>query len=278
MNNASMGAAGGTRAGRLGGLAARVSLGLALTLGATLHAQAFQWPTVRAKPVAQPWGYTGDLGPERWGDLSPDFSACKDGKAQSPIDLRYAKRAEFLPLSFHYRSDTLTVANDGHVIRVDAAPGSFLLLKGREYALQRYQFHTPAEHRIQGAQADMEMQLIHRDAAGRTAVVAVLLKAGQRPNSTLSRIADSLPRPGESYLGRQVATNPLFLLPPERSYFTYPGSLTAPPCTEGVDWYVMAEPVEVEAALVARFRQAMGANTRPVQPDNARPVMLHSRR
>jgi carbonic anhydrase len=254
---------------------------LLLTLGLTFAApvQAFEWPSREAKPEGPAWGYVGEQEPAHWGDLSPEFSTCKEGKAQSPIDIRYGQRMDYQPLSFQYRSDALSVTNDGHSLRIDSAPGSFLIVNGHEYALQQYHFHTPSEHLIQGARADMELHLVHRDSQGRTAVVAVLMTAGRRINSTLKRIAEALPRrAGESFYGRQVATNPLFLLPPERSYFSYPGSLTTPPCTEGVDWFVMAEPVEVDAALIARFRQVMGANARPAQPDNARPVLRFSRR
>ena len=262
--------------GRAGAMGAIL---LALGLAWTAPVQAFQWPSREAKPEAPRWGYSGELDPAHWGDLSAEFAACKEGKTQSPIDIRYGQRMDYQPLSFQYRSDTLAVTNDGHSIRVDAGPGSFLTVNGREYALQQYHFHTPSEHGIQGVRADMEVHLVHRDAQGRIAVVAVLMNGGRRTNSTLKRIADALPRiAGQSFYGRQVATNPLFLLPPERSYFSYPGSLTTPPCTEGVDWFVMAEPVEVDAALVARFRQAMGENARPLQPDNARPVLRFSRR
>jgi carbonic anhydrase len=242
-------------------------------------AHAFQWPMQQAKTEAPNWGYAGEQGPVHWGDVSAQYATCKEGKAQSPIDIRYGQRTDYRPLSFHYRSDTLAVTNDGHGIQVDSGPGSFLVVNGHEYALQHFSFHAPSEHRIQGARADMELHLVHRDAKGKIAVVAVLMRAGRRTNSTFTRIADAMPQaPGESFYGRQVAINPLFLLPPERSYFSYPGSLTTPPCTEGVDWFVMAEPVEVDAGLVARFRQLMGENARPVQPDNARPVLLFSRR
>jgi carbonic anhydrase len=154
-----------------------------------------------------------------------------------------------------------------------------LRVDGREYVLEQFHFHTPSEHRIQGVPADMEMHLVHRDAQGRLAVVAVLMRAGRHINSTLSRIAERLPlAEGEKFYGRQVAINPLFLLPQDRSYFRYQGSLTTPPCTEGVDWFVMAETVEVDADLIDRFRQVMGPNVRPIQADNARPVYLFSRR
>ncbi len=264
-----------TRVGAVG--TTLLALGLALTLAAPV--QAFQWPSRAPKPEAPQWGYAGENDPEHWGDVAAEFGTCKEGQAQSPIDIRYGRRMDYQPLSFQYRSDTLAVSNDGHTIRVESAPGSFLIADGHEYALQEFHFHAPSEHRIRGVPADMELHLVHRDGQGNVAVVAVLLRAGRRTNSTFTRIADAMPRvPGESFYGRQVAINPLFLLPPERSYFSYPGSLTTPPCTEGVDWFVMAEPVEVDAGLVARFRQVMGANARPVQLDNARPILRYSRR
>jgi carbonic anhydrase len=251
---------------------------LALAAGLAAPVEAFQWPTRDAKPKAPDWDYVGDSDPAHWGDASPEYVTCKEGQAQSPIDIRYGRRMDYQPLSFQYRSDALAVTNDGHTMRVDSGPGSFLVVNGHEYALQQFHFHTPSEHRVRGTQADMELQLVHRDAQGKVAVVAVMMHAGRRTNSTFTRIADAMPwAVGERFYGRQVAINPLFLLPQERSYFSYPGSLTTPPCTEGVDWFVMAAPVEVDAALVTRFRQAMGANVRPVQPDNARPVLLFSR-
>lgn len=252
---------------------------LALGLVLATPAQGFQWPGRAEKPKAPDWGYAGEQGPAAWGGLGPTYAACTEGKAQSPIDLRYAKRADYVPLSFSYRSDALAIDNTGHGIQVASAPGSSLRVDGREYVLEHFHFHTPSEHRIQGVPADMEMHLVHRDAQGRLAVVAVLMRAGRHINSTLSRIAERLPlAEGEKFYGRQVAINPLFLLPQDRSYFRYQGSLTTPPCTEGVDWFVMAEPVEVDADLIDRFRQVMGPNVRPIQADNARPVYLFSRR
>ena len=249
--------------------------GALLCLALVAPAQAFQWPSQAPKASDAPhWGYVGEQGPAHWGDLAPEFATCKDGTTQSPVDLSYARRVDYEPLSFHYRSDTLAVTNNGHTMQVASGPGSFLVVNGHEYALQQFHFHTPSEHLIQGVPAAMELHLVHRDARGNIAVVAVLINPGLRNNSTLKRIADALPpAEGESFYGRQVAINPLFLLPPHRSYFSYPGSLTTPPCTEGVDWFVMAEPVEVDAGLIAQFRQAMGANARPIQPDNGRPVL-----
>lgn len=258
----------------------RVLSAILLGLILAAPAQAFQWPNQALKTSEAPhWGYSGEHGPSHWGDLTSEYATCKDGKSQSPLDLNYARRVDYEPLSFRYRSDTLTVTNNGHTMQVASGPGSYLVIKGHEYALQQFHFHTPSEHRIQGVPAAMELHLVHRDTQGKIAVVGVLINPGLRNNSTLKRIADALPSTaGESFYGRQIAINPLFLLPPQRSYFSYLGSLTTPPCTEGVDWFVMTEPVEVEASLIARFQQAMGANARPPQPDHGRSVLGMFRR
>jgi carbonic anhydrase len=180
----------------------------------------------------------------------------------------------YSPLLFRYRSNALSVVNDGRSVRVDYPPGSYLVVGGREYELTRFHFHVPAEHHINGARADMELQLEHRDHRGRTAVVAVLMKAGRRMNSTLSRIWEHMPgRPNQRFHGEQTGINPVFLLPNDRSYFTYVGSLTEPPCTEGIDWFVLAQPVEVDGSYIRRLMQTIGTNARPLQPLNGRAVL-----
>jgi len=225
-----------------------------------------------------PWSYSGEQGPEHWAAMSPSFGACT-GERQSPVDLRGGRTIGYSPLSFRYRSNALSVLNDGRSVRVEDPPGSYLLAGGREYELTGFHFHVPAEHLINGYQADMELQLEHRDHQGRMAVVSVLLQAGRRMNSTLTRIWEHMPgSPDQRFYGRQTGINPLFLLPNDRSYYTYVGSLTEPPCTEGIDWFVLAEPVEVDASYIQRFVQAVGTNARPVQPLNGRAVLAVFRR
>jgi carbonic anhydrase len=224
------------------------------------------------------WGYQGEIGPEKWGDLSSDFATCK-GELQSPVDLRGEQRLRYSPLSFRYRSNALSVRNDGRSVRVDVSPGSSLIAGGHEYQLTGFHFHVPGEHRINGVPADMELQLEHRDPHGRIAVVAVPMMAGRRMNTTLTRIWDHMPGGrGQRFYGRQTGINPLFLLPSDKSYFSYVGSLTEPPCTEGVEWFVLAKPVEVDLSYVHRFLRAAGPNARPVQPLNGRPVLAALRR
>jgi len=220
------------------------------------------------------WGYTGEDGPEHWGELDPVFAACKNGREQSPIDIEYSRRSRGSPLAFHYRSIVLSIQNDGHTIRVNYSPGSYLRVDGHRYELKEFHFHSPSEHRIHGGNADMVAHLVHEDAAGKIAVVAIPFQAGARPNNLLSKIWRHLPeQPGGHFYDRQTGINATFLLPPDRSYFTYRGSLTTPPCSEGVRWFVLQHPVEIDASYIEQFRRLIGANVRPLQPLNGREVL-----
>lgn len=261
-----------------GRLVAVLGVGV-LLLSVTTYAFAWSpaWVSASSAPIPE-WDYQGEHGPPDWDALDPAYSACGRGKQQSPIDLRPIVTSAEGRLHFSYRSSPLSLANDGRVIRGDDLAGSHLFVDGGRYELIHYQFHTPSEHSIDGRRADMELQLMHRDARGRHIIVAVFLQAGRRPNSILRRIAERLPPPGEIYYGGQIGINPLFLLPAERDFYAYPGSLTVPPCTEGVEWLVLRTPVEVDAAWVRRFRQAVGSNARPLQQRNGRPIVYHSAR
>ncbi len=253
--------AGGRGAHRLAGL-----LGLAL-LGATQGIQAGAGPGK--------WGYRGESGPEHWAELSPDYALCKEGKAQSPIELAGARPTLDEPLIFRYRSNSLTLVNDGRTLRMDVEPGSYIRVGLHRYELLQADFHAPGEHRINGTAADMVAQLLHRDVDGNLALVEIPMVAGRRMNNVLARIWENLPeRPGTSFQGRQVGINPTFLLPNERAYYSYRGSLSNPPCTEGVQWFVFQQPLEVEASLIRRLLELFGPNARPVQPLNGRPVSL----
>ena len=165
------------------------------------------------------------------------------------------------------------------MIRVETPPGSYMSVGGHRYQLEGFHFHVPGEHRIEGVAPDMELHLEHRDQQGRIAVVAVFMRVGRRMNSILSRIWDHLlAMQGRRFYGRQMGINPRFLLPGDQSYYAYVGSLTEPPCTEGVEWFVLAKPVEIDRSYVHRFLRAVGPNARPLQPLNGRAVLASLRR
>ncbi len=215
------------------------------------------------------WTYSGEQGPEHWSELHADYGACASGEAQSPVVLAesMALAAPCEPLRFRYRSSPLYVTNDGRAIRLGYDRGSHLLIEGLSYELVELRFHMPPEHLIDGVQADAEIQLIHANNRGDIAVVAALLRGGRRPNSILRRVLEHAPsEPGESFYGRNVGVNALFLLPGRKDYLAYTGSLTRPPCTEGVRWYVLRTPAEVAQSDLEQLATLVGPNARPVQP------------
>ncbi|MGE5155645.1 MAG: carbonic anhydrase [Bdellovibrio bacteriovorus] len=251
-------------------------LGVLLALGGWGRSAYGQGPANTGAPA--PWSYSGEQGPERWASLSPDYAQCAAGRLQSPIDIGSVERIPYSPLVFRYRSQSLDLVNDGYGVHLLVPPGSELRLRGDVYTLTEVHFHVPGEHRINGVGSSAEIHFIHRDARGRPVIVAVRVQAGRRFNSILARITDSLPMmPGEQVAQTRVGVNPLFLLPSERDYFTYTGSLGSPPCSEPVLWFVLAKPLEIDADLIRTIARATGANARPVQPLNGRPVYFAPR-
>ncbi len=221
------------------------------------------------------WSYAGASGPQGWADLSSEFSVCGAGRLQSPvaIDTSAAISTPCAPLRFRYRSSSLYITNDGRALRLGYDRGSYLVVDGLSYELVELRFHVPAEHMIDGRPADGELQLIHGNNRGDIAVVAVPIVAGRRVNQILRRILENAPSlPGEQFQGRNVGVNGVFLLPGRKDYYAYPGSLTRPPCTEGVRWYVLHEPLEVDASDLVQLARLIGPNARPIQPLYDRPV------
>jgi carbonic anhydrase len=225
------------------------------------------------------WGYEGKIGPEHWGDLDESFERCATGRAQSPIDLSTSSPASLPGIEFHYDPiSTRQVFNNGHTIEVEVEPGSAITVGGKTYELQQFHWHAPSEHSVQkGARYDMELHLVHRDGAGELAVVGVLVRRG-RHHRALRPIWDVLPRGEGEEREVEVELTDEDLLPPNRAHFRYPGSLTTPPCTEGVRWHVLEHPVEMSNAQVNKFLRALNRsccleNARPTQPLNGRPVI-----
>jgi carbonic anhydrase len=226
-----------------------------------------------APAFAQHWGYSGEAGPESWSKIDPKFAMCALGRNQSPIDLAGLVEADLKPLKLGYRAGASDIVNNGHTIQVDYAPGSTLTVDGRTFELKQFHFHAPSENRIGGKQFPLEAHLVHADKDGNLAVVAVVFREGAA-NPLLGKLWEKMPgKPGEKAVlpaGLSVAE----LLPADRDYYRFNGSLTTPPCSEGVWWLVMKKPASVSKAQVGQFAKTIGfANNRPVQPVNARPVL-----
>jgi len=218
------------------------------------------------------WSYAGETGPQHWGDLKAEYATCKTGKEQSPIDIRSATKAPLPAIRFQYKSSPLRIINNGHTIQVNYAPGSFITVGDKRYELKQFHFHHPSEERVQGKSYAMVAHLVHADSQGNLAVIAVLLTPG-KANRSLDEIWTHMPRTeGKEEAIAGVEVNADNLLPHNLTYYTYPGSLTTPPCSEGVTWFVLKTPVQISPEQVNAFARIFPDNARPIQPLNGRVV------
>jgi carbonic anhydrase len=220
------------------------------------------------------WTYEGAA---HWSDLDPDYAACNAGREQSPVDIQTTEKAELPALRFEYKNAPLKyLINNGHTIRVNYhdAPGSgnFLIVGEKRYQLTQFHFHRPSEEYIHGKSYDMVVHFMHEASDGKVAGVAVVLKAG-KSNFTIQQLWEHMPKTeGKEEDVAGVELNPAGLVPHDTAYYTYMGSLTAPPCTEGVTWFVLKTPVDISAEEISAFAKLYPHDVRPPQPLNGRVV------
>ncbi|WP_374494127.1 carbonic anhydrase [Zoogloea sp.] len=211
------------------------------------------------------WSYDGEGAPANWGTLKPEWQLCNVGERQSPIDIRDGIKVDLEPIRFDYRPSNFRIVDNGHTIQVNLGPGNTIAVMGRMYDLVQFHFHRPSEERINGRGFDMVVHLVHKDLDGRLAVVAVLLERGQA-HPVMQTLWNNLPlEKNVDYSPEGVAIDLNQILPENRSYYTYMGSLTTPPCSEGVMWMVMKQPAQVSAEQIAIFSRLYPMNARPVQ-------------
>lgn len=234
-------------------------------------------PKAHAAPKAYPagkahWGYVGETGPQNWAKLSPKFVDCA-GRNQSPIDLKEFVDANLPRIKFDYQPGQ-EVINNGHTIKVGyAASGGSMKVDGKTFRLLQYHFHAPSENHIKGKSFAMEAHLVHINDQGELAVVALMFEEGKE-NPELAKVWKVMPKKAGEKTTLTTATRAYRLLPTDRDYYRFSGSLTTPPCTEGVLWLVMKKPVTASAKQIKEFEQVMGhPNNRPIQPLNARAVL-----
>ncbi len=223
------------------------------------------------------WEYTGGVGQNYWGLLEDDFNSCVDGSAQSPIDIRDTLVSDLQDISFHYKPATLVVSNNGHTIqasygKTDHGHGGYMIVDGQEFELLQFHFHRPSEHTVNGHQAAMEMHLVHAAADGTLAVVGVLIEPGAF-NSSLEPIWDVMPHTAGDEVVMETVVDVYELLPQDRRTYRYPGSLTTPPCSEGVKWNLMKTPISVSSGQVDAFKDLYFFNARYTQPLNGRVIL-----
>ncbi len=215
------------------------------------------------------WDYASSGGPEAWGRMNLEFAKCANGTRQSPIDIRDGIKVELDPVQFDYRPSAFRVVDNGHTVQVNVAAGNVIEVTGRRFELVQFHFHRPSEERIDGKLFDMVVHLVHKDTEGRLAVVAVLLERGSAQGFVQS-VWNNLPLEKGEEVAARGALNLNDLLPAERSYFTYMGSLTTPPCSEGVLWMVMKKPLPISAEQIGIFTRLYPMNARPIQAVSGR--------
>lgn len=221
------------------------------------------------------WSYAGPNGPPKWGKLDKSYATCATGTAQSPIDIpdSAARKGDLPPLLFNYKPAPLRIVDNGHTIQVNYGGDSWMTLAGKRYDLVYIEFHKPAEMKIDGKTYDMSAHLVHKDKDGKLAIVAVPLAQGKE-SAAIKTLWSSFPmvKDKESTVADvQIAASGL--LPQNKDYYSFAGSLTTPPCTENVTWIVLKTPTTISAEQIARFGRAYPANARPVQPVNGRDIV-----
>lgn len=218
------------------------------------------------------WDYLGVEGPAHWGMLTPQYMTCETGRQQSPINITMAQHDDHAEeLLFQYRTSEIHELNNGHTIQVSHVSGCRVDLNQRPYKLRQFHFHAPSEHHINGKAFPMEMHLVHQDERGHILVIAVMMIVG-RDEPILGRLWKWLP----AQIGQEVAVQLNIrlgdILPTHTKHFSYSGSLTTPPCTEGVQWIVLEDPIAIAQGDVDQFVRIIGLNARPIQPRQQRTI------
>ncbi len=244
-------------------------------------------PALADRIAAPIWGYSGDIGPEHWGQLSPEWAECTYGQRQSPINIvtQGLTPRPLPPLAFEYKPSRVQFVNNGHTLQMNYAPGSRLVLAGTDFALEQFHVHTPSENTVDGKSYPLGLHLVHREQFGRYFVVSLFLQAGAA-NAALPEpevLRTWLPVEKGTVTPEGATIDAARLLPENTRSYNFSGSLTTPDCGENVRWMVMATPIEVSEGQLAAFIETLGKlkfatpeghNSRPVQPLHGRPVTL----
>ncbi|MBI1910655.1 MAG: carbonic anhydrase family protein [Deltaproteobacteria bacterium] len=232
----------------------------------------FAYNATASEKASHPhWAYDGEHGPAHWGHMSEEFAACSQGKTQSPIDISGASEEDTADIAFSYKPSKLNILNNGHTVQVNYDKGSSIKVDGVDFQLVQFHFHTPSEHTVGGKSFGQELHLVHKNDKGELAVVGVLIEKGKE-NAAYKKIWSNLPRKADEKKEVNAEINAEELLPKTRAAFRYTGSLTTPPCSEGVNWIVLKSPIQMSAKQIDSIQKIMHRNNRPVQPIQGRKV------
>ena len=217
------------------------------------------------------WTYDGESGPGNWSRINVDWGKCSAGNRQSPIDLRDGIKVDLEQITFDYHQSSFNEVDNGHTIMVTVGTGNFITVNNQTYELQQFHFHRPSEEKINGKGTEMVMHLVHRSAEGKLAIVAVLLERG-KAHPLMQTVWNNLPLEKLESVTPSVVLDLMEALPAKREYYTFMGSLSEPPCTEGVLYIVMKQPMQASPAQMALFSRLYPLNARPVQATNGRVI------
>ncbi|MCE2594346.1 carbonic anhydrase family protein [Motilimonas cestriensis] len=221
---------------------------------------------------AHSWGYVGNTGPEHWGDIA---TICETGKQQSPIDIVHAQPTQLEAIEWDYEPKFQNIINNGHTVQVNLQPGSEIEVNDTDYQLKQFHFHTPSENRLNGRSYPLEAHFVHADKKGNLAVVGVFFEHG-RANAALAALWEKMP----AQVGTKQSLNKINfelneLLPKNKNYYSFTGSLTTPPCSEGVQWLVMQQAIKASPEQIAAFKAVLPShNNRPIQAQNQRTISV----
>ena len=224
---------------------------------------------------ASHWSYEGEGSPEHWGALNEEYKTCQNGMNQSPINIDTTFKTHLSPLDTHYIDGPITLINNGHTIQsgLKTTTADTVTIDGTPFTLQQFHFHAPSENTVHGKHYAMEMHLVHKSAQGAVAVVAVMFDQGAE-NSELNKLWATMPEKADQTAKIVTQMDLNALLPADKTYWRFSGSLTTPPCSEGVTWIVLKHPLTLSSAQLAKFSHAMHHdNNRPIQPLNGRVVI-----
>ncbi|QLA06964.1 carbonic anhydrase [Enterobacter ludwigii] len=229
--------------------------------------------SVTANEHSQDWGYEGLTGPEHWGSLSPDYALCQTGKNQSPVNIRNVLKTNQNKLLLNFKAGRQQIINNGHTIQVNMVGGNSMKLDDKIFTLQQFHFHAPSENEIDGKNYPLEGHFVYKDETGSLAVLALMFQDGNE-NSELAKVLQKLPARVSQSASLKQEVDIKAMLPENLAFYRFSGSLTTPPCSEGVVWMVLEEPVSASHEQIERFKDVLhNANNRPTQPLNGRVII-----
>lgn len=231
-------------------------------------------PAAALPEMPKTWTYSGETGPEHWASVHSDYATCQSGKMQSPVDLKWHKPTKAAAFHASYKPTKSFVSDNGHAIQVAFDMGGTIKVKGESYDLMQVQFHSPSEHTLSGQHYPLEAQFVHKSADGKTLVLAALYKEGKE-NSVLAKIWNAIPNPPAPASATDLEISAHDMMPPMKTYYEYTGSMTTPPCSEGVHWMVFNSPMNVSKGQLEALHHFHADNSRPVQDLNGRKIVNH---